>query len=1702
MTVDVADPHTGALTVTPSIVKVGSSGEVTELKFENEYHAAPVEKELKATKKLTGRTLAADEFNFSLTLVSALDAKNNDIKSAASVTSDTRTNGTAGNNNVDFGTLRFTKAGTYVYELKETSLSNNGVKTDSSVYTLTYTVKDKDSKGVLTCEDPVIVKKTSEGSTEAASVEFLNTYSADDTTADLAASKKLMRGDTALSLKAGQFEFSLTKDEAYTLAGGVKTSITDKNADQTKLTNEADGSIRFDTLTYDAAGTYVYKLKETMVSTDDIKNDPTVYYAVVEVTDDGAGAKHSAVTYYKGSVAEENKQTAAPVFTNTAVVGSLSIKKKVSGNASSDKLTKSFDFTVTLSNHGENVTEDYAATLVSGSSTKEIVVSFKNGTATVKLKHGEELTIRNLPAGASYTVKEATGEAYRTELTVSGGASKADLVASGTIPEGVESIPTASYENIYDTFGDLSIRKELTGNDLDAKQGFTAKVTILNGSDADTSFAGTYGDATFSAGVAYVAIKAGETKKITNLPNGTKYQVEEQMDAGVDFGLKEIKNATGTIKGGNTGDKAVIVTIVNERNTYGGLEVKKLVNGNATVQLSKFHFKATFTAKDEDGNPLKGSYAELTFKDGKAETEFDLENNKMDGSVKRFMGLPNGTVYRIEETDYSASGYVTTPASRVIEGTIQGSASYTTAEAAAAGEATNTAVFTNTRNTNGALTITKEVQGNQKAEVGDETFTIKVTLEGLSESNVSGLKVIAGEFQKEFGITGSTATAELLIKDSETISITGIPTGTKYKVEEIDASKRDLATFTTTYSITSGGETRAVNNGTIADIGGNEVKIVNRKDLYGGLVISKKRAGNDADKKSWFEFKVTLSDKTINGTYGDVVFVNGVSSHAVDQTHADIAKVHDGYFMVMEDQPAVITGLPAGISYTVEEYDYSSTYDKQEPDTNATGKIEAVSGEVTAATISDNNKTTFTNTRDRWGKLQIKKLIQGDTTDIPASTTYRFDVHVHKGSEELSGTYTGIAFSGGHATVELHAGEAFTFTDLPLGYAFEVKEVADDSLAAAGLDGTYYVLTYNEQQYDEYGNKKKYTDDSGSLKDYKELQTKENTRSDTVSIDMRTVTVTNTFHKTTAALQVTKHINAGDKTVKPETFQFTLTAVSNTAGVTTPMPEGSDGATKTVSVTASSDSDGIATFGDIVFKKAGTYNYTIAEVAPAEADKLPGMTYDTTPVTVKVEVTENASTHSLSATVSYKNSGADEFSSSGVVTNKFVEETTNSSVEKIWNDKNNSDGSRPASISVTLTGKAGTEVVSTKTVTLNAANEWKATVSELPKYQDRTEIKYTWSEDAVPTGYTLTSTDTSVSGTTKFTNSHTPITSVIATKVWAGDTAGDRPASIELHLQADGTNVPDSSKTISPDSEGNWPSVTWTNLNKLNSADNPITYTVVETKVPGYESAVAGSIADGFTVTNTKQADTEYVHNKVTIKKVDGSGNALSGATFQLRDGSTVVKTFTGGSFDIKTDDAALAGLLPAAGASKTLTLVETAAPSGYEKDGTAHTVVIATTQSAEALDTAKDKFITTITYTITIDGKTSLNVTNKKTPSGGGDTPPETPETPPDKPKTPDKPDTPPETPETPEEIPEIPDLETPEGGHEEHYFDENGDEWVIIYGPDGTVLGRRRVLGAGRARTGDESNMALWIALMALSAAGIATAGYTRKRRKDKKQ
>ena len=93
--------------------------------------------------------------------------------------------------------------------------------------------------------------------------------------------------------------------------------------------------------------------------------------------------------------------------------------------------------------------------------------------------------------------------------------------------------------------------------------------------------------------------------------------------------------------------------------------------------------------------------------------------------------------------------------------------------------------------------------------------------------------------------------------------------------------------------------------------------------------------------------------------------------------------------------------------------------------------------------------------------------------------------------------------------------------------------------------------------------------------------------------------------------------------------------------------------------------------------------------------------------------------------------------------NNYLPETTSQSVAKVWQDNDNKQNIRPDSIAVSLSD--GKKIVAT--VILNSANNWSATVDNLPTVVDGEKVTYTWTEQSV-LGYTLTNVEVKAGSTT------------------------------------------------------------------------------------------------------------------------------------------------------------------------------------------------------------------------------------------------------------------------------------------------------------------------------------------------------------------
>lgn len=169
------------------------------------------------------------------------------------------------------------------------------------------------------------------------------------------------------------------------------------------------GNITVALPSYEKVGKYEYTLKEVAGTTAGVTYYGNDIKLVVTVVNGENGKLRVAAVHTEGK-----DETKNDTFTNIYSAGKLNITKTVTGNLG-DK-SKYFEFKVTLTGEtGKTYGETYA---VSGGSYDTNPTSIKIGEETTfMLKHGDTISIANLPYGVRYTVTETAAEGYTTTKT-------------------------------------------------------------------------------------------------------------------------------------------------------------------------------------------------------------------------------------------------------------------------------------------------------------------------------------------------------------------------------------------------------------------------------------------------------------------------------------------------------------------------------------------------------------------------------------------------------------------------------------------------------------------------------------------------------------------------------------------------------------------------------------------------------------------------------------------------------------------------------------------------------------------------------------------------------------------------------------------------------------------------------------------------------------------------------------------------------------------------------------------------------------------------------------------------------------------------------------------------------------------------------------------------------------------------------------
>ncbi len=321
------------------VVSVTYSNGASSADFVNTYSSTfsdtPVS--LTGTKSLTGKTLLAGEFYFSVKEYYEGALVGNRF---VTHTGSTTLNGNAYEGRiVILDNVTYDKAGTYEYYINEQIPQNKvgGTTYDTSVFRYTVVVTD-DLNGNLKVASQTLEKADGSNWAAANAVVFENIYEPTDAEATLPIINKVVVGDRSEALKQGEFDFVLEVVSASPQNGVILPQTT-------TVSNAANGNIIFDKITFTEAGTYVLSVREIVPSDQD--KVPGITYsaqeitAVYEVIDDRNGTLTAVLTYFMGGNVIRNLYTATPETVT------IEIDKNFTGRNNDEWLaTDFFDFEI------------------------------------------------------------------------------------------------------------------------------------------------------------------------------------------------------------------------------------------------------------------------------------------------------------------------------------------------------------------------------------------------------------------------------------------------------------------------------------------------------------------------------------------------------------------------------------------------------------------------------------------------------------------------------------------------------------------------------------------------------------------------------------------------------------------------------------------------------------------------------------------------------------------------------------------------------------------------------------------------------------------------------------------------------------------------------------------------------------------------------------------------------------------------------------------------------------------------------------------------------------------------------------------------------------------------------------------------------------------------------------------------------------
>ena len=1008
-----------------------------------------------------------------------------------------------------------------------------------------------------------------------------------------------------------------------------------------------------------------------------------------------ADGNSSTTEKNKGKI---SKETASSVqITNVRDTHSVSITKNVLGQMANED--DAFDFNVRIEKKDDALSDEavYRAYTYTVNGKTATIDFRRRDVQTISLKKGETAVIDDVPDGADIIVTEAMSEKHEDE----------GYTLKTTQTEINEKPNIIGYTFTNERYiGSIEITKALAGTGSDKGYGktFTFDVKLWNEHNLDLLNAQT---STKPSGVdgltktneqrdghdvyaGTVSITMGAdgrpvSASITNIPAHTCYEIVERDCTDDGYTTQTPQNAFGIIDVVNEAGREEAMTFTNTRES-GTLALSKALKGNATDGEKEFTFRVKLENARFDTATQRDAYDVVIREANKADVQTTVARDAngeyvltlKGGQTATLLDVLYGTTATVAEDDYTAEGY---EAVSTQTATINGQ----TPDAAVA--------FTNERNV-GVLSVTKNAVGNavKFEKNGRAVFSFSATLtyaDWIDLTQTNNLPTVDGKTPKNMTVDAKnhTVTLSLSIPVTEaarvgSLNVENILKGTRYAVREVfDAQDGYYLTVSTQNGRVNGSEV----TGTIADALTGDAVFTNTRNV-GALEITKKLEGTGYNDRvavsnavrTSFGFTVRLwREDGVRLTGDNRPTLNGKALTL--ETRAENGFTYDEAHVTVDmADGAAATGEERGVTIGNILADTHYTVIEDENGYQTEGYV-VRQGEQGGVMTDAGDTLRFVNTRDT-GSLEIVKNLDGRTAEF--GREFEFTVTLSRNNN--------IALAGTYLT---QSGRTVAFEDNAAGgVTARVRVAGGGSLAILGIpSGTSYTVSEADYTADRY------------------------TTTSTGAVGVvETAAVRATFLNTRAnpgygALTVTKTVEAIGGAEIPDTqfvFDIALT-----------LEDGED-FTGTLRTTRTSGETGRLYFNGGVAS---------IRLSHGESVTLSGIPLGTS-YTVTERAAQDMRVSSTGSEGAIKGTGH-----MAAFVNTMTQAYTDLIVRKAWNDANDAQKLRPQSVTVDVTRNGQTIT----TLTLNAANRWTQTLTQLPMVDDNGEAyDYDVVENDVPEGYT------------------------------------------------------------------------------------------------------------------------------------------------------------------------------------------------------------------------------------------------------------------------------------------------------------------------------------------------------------------------------